>query len=105
MSEQHSLSLSLRRTQSGDIAARFQAISGFEFAPSEGKQSKKDKSIRASRQITVKGKQYEIWPHIKFGSKAPKILRVYFAFDENLKLIVIGHVGEHMKNATTKSMK
>ena len=89
----------------GDIATRFQEISGFEFARSEGKQSKKDNSIRASRRILVKGKQYEIWQHIKFGTKAPKLLRIHFAFDDDLNKIVIGHVGEHMKNATTKGMK
>ncbi len=89
----------------GDIATRFYNLSGFEFATSEGKQSKKDKSIRASRQITVNGKQYEIWPHIKFGNKPPKILRVYFAFDDDQKKIVIGHVGKHLKNATTRRKK
>ena len=97
--------LKFEEDQPVDIATRFQAISGFEFATSEGKQSKKDNSIRASRRITVKGKQYEIWPHIKFGNKPPKILRVYFAFDDDLKKIVIGHVGKHLKNATTRSMK
>ena len=97
--------LKFEEDKPGDIATRFQAISGFEFAMSEGKQSKKDNSIRASRRISVNGKQYEIWPHIKLGNKPPKILRVYFAFDDDLKKIVIGHVGKHLKNATTRSMK
>ena len=97
--------LKYREEQPGDIATRFQAASGFDYAMTEGKQSKADSSICASRRITVNGKQYEIWPHIKFGTKPPKMLRVHFAFDEDLKKIVIGYVGEHMKNATTRSMK
>ncbi len=97
--------LKFEEDQPGDIATSFYNLSGFEFAMSEGKQSKKDNSIRATRQISVNGKQYEIWPHIKFGNKPPKILRVYIAFDNDLKKIVIGHVGKHLKNATTRSMK
>lgn len=94
-----------KESQPGDTATRFQAISGFEYASSEGKQSKKDKSIRVSRRISVNGNHYELWPHIKLGNRPPKLLRVNFAFDEDQKKIVIGHVGMHLKNATTKSMK
>ncbi len=91
--------------KSGDIASQFQHISGFEYAKTEGKQSKADASICASRQITVNGKEYEIWPHIKWGTKPPKTLRVHFAFCEETKKIVIGYVGEHMRNATTRGIK
>lgn len=89
----------------GDIASQFQHASGFEYAKTEGKQSKADASICASRQITVNGKKYEIWPHIKWGTKPPKTLRIHFAFCEDSKKIVIGYVGEHMRNATTRGMK
>lgn len=91
--------------ESGDIAAKFQHASGLEYAKSEGKQSKADASICESRKITVNGKEYEIWPHIKWGSKPPKTLRVHFAFCEDSKKIIIGYVGEHMRNATTRGMK
>lgn len=91
--------------KTGDIASQFQNISGFEYAKTEGKQSKADSSICASRKINVNGKDYEIWPHIKWGSKPPKTLRVHFAFCEETKKIVIGYVGEHMRNSTTRTIK
>ena len=72
--------LKFEEDKPGDIATRFQAISGFEFAMSEGKQSKKDNSIRASRRISVNGKQYEIWPHIKLGNKPPQNTPRLFCF-------------------------
>jgi len=97
--------LKFENSDPGDIALQFQHASGFEYAKTEGKQSKGDASICASRKITVNSKSYEIWPHIKWGTKPPKTLRVHFAFCEDTKKIVIGYVGEHMRNATTRGMK
>lgn len=91
--------------ESGDIASQFQHTSGFEYAKTEGKQSKADSSICASRRITVNGHDYEIWPHIKFGTKPPKTLRIHFAFCEDSQKIVVGFVGSHMENATTRKVR
>ena len=54
------------------------------------------------RRIEHDGSEYDISPHIKHGSRAPKMLRIHFAFDEQNKRIVVGYVGEHMDTAGTK---
>lgn len=88
-----------------DVEKVFGERSQYEYAKTEGKQSKGDKSIRADRQITVNGKKYEIWAHVRWGNKSPKCLRVYLDYDEELKKIVIGYVGDHMPNAGSRKMK
>ncbi|MCS1412255.1 MAG: hypothetical protein M2R45_05460 [Verrucomicrobia subdivision 3 bacterium] len=84
----------------GDLAGEFEAQTGYEYAPTEGKASN-TKKIRRSRQIKVEGKQYEIWHHIKWGNRERKMLRVYFDFDEEFKKIIVGYVGPHLPNASS----
>ena len=92
------------KSYSGDLASAFESISGFEYAMTEGKQSKYDAAIRRSRLINVGGVSYEIWPHIKYGNKPTKMLRIHFAIDNHKKRLIIGYVGEHMENRTSKSI-
>lgn len=93
--------------ETGDIAKKFQERSGFIYAKTEGKTSKGDKDICKSRTISFEGCDFDIWPHIKHGKgvDASKLIRVHFAFDEDNRRIVIGYVGSHMPNATTRALK
>lgn len=90
---------------SGDIAKLFLERTGYEYAKTEGQNTKKDSSLRASRLIKVDGREYEIWPHIVYGNQEPKMLRVHFAYDDDLKRIIVGYVGPHMDNASTRKKR
>lgn len=87
-----------------NIAQSFTNKTGYEYACSEGKQSKADSNIRNTRKLNYEGKDYEIWAHIKSGNVEPKLLRIYFDYDEAEKKIIIGHIGAHMKNFTSKKI-
>jgi hypothetical protein len=90
---------------SGDIAKRFQEKAGYEYAKTEGQNTKKDSGLRSSRVVSVDGREYEIWPHIVYGNQEPKMLRVHFAYDDDLRKIIVGYVGPHMDNASTRKKR
>lgn len=85
--------------------ANFNVQSRFELAMSEGRNTKRDASLMAARRVQHERVAYDITPHLKWGNKEPKALRVYFAFDEGNRRIVVGHVGAHLANSTSKSIK
>ena len=80
----------------------FDATSQFELAMNEGKQTKKDARLMKLRKIAHKGKEYDITPHIKYGNKPPKMLRLHFAIDRDAKLLLIGHFGDHLDNYSSR---
>ncbi|MGJ8641743.1 MAG: hypothetical protein ACSHYA_20300, partial [Opitutaceae bacterium] len=88
-----------------DIAKCFEDISGYEYAKTEGPNSKNSSSIRQSRMISLDGRTYEIWSHIIHGNQEPKMLRVHFAYDDERKKIIVGYVGAHMENATSRKKR
>lgn len=96
--------LKFRTDEPGDIAKRFQEISGFEYCKTEGGKTKKDSTLSKLRIIKHEGSKYEIWPHIKKGNKSPKMIRVHFAFDEENERVIVGYVGLHMPNSTTRKI-
>lgn len=89
---------------SGEWNKRFQERTGIELAISEGKQTKADPALMRLRKVYHEGKEYDILPHIKWGTREPKILRIHYDFDAELQKVVIGYVGPHMKNYTSKQM-
>lgn len=89
----------------GDISKQFQERSGYEYARTEGKLTKADSKLKRLRKITHDGKEYEIWPHIKKGNDGSKMIRVHFDFDIDAKKILVGYVGLHMDNASTRGRK
>jgi hypothetical protein len=82
----------------------FREKTGYELAMSEGKQTQDDKKLMRLRKIVHDGREYDITPHVKHGNVEPKLVRVHFAFDEGAKKIVVGHVGRHIPNYTSKMM-
>lgn len=76
-----------------------------ELSMTEGRMTKRDSDLLKQREVIYKGKTYDVSPHLKFGTKQPKLLRLHFQFVENEKKIIIGHFGDHLNNHTTKSMK
>lgn len=97
--------LKFKTDQVGDIAKKFQEKSGFEYARSEGPQTKKNAALARLRKISHNGKNYEIWPHIKKGNEGNKMIRIHFDFDNDENKIVIGYVGLHMDNSSTRARK
>jgi hypothetical protein len=87
-----------------DLERRFLERSGYQLAMSEGRQTKRDASLMSLRQITHGGQAFDITPHIKWGNRPPKILRIHFAFDNQRRRFVLGWLGDHLDNATTKKI-
>ncbi|PWU09500.1 MAG: hypothetical protein C5B50_27365 [Verrucomicrobia bacterium] len=87
-----------------DWERTFRETTGYDLAMSEGKQTQDDKKLMRLRKISHDGREYDITPHVKHGNQEPRLVRVYFAFDEIGKRIVVGHIGRHIPNYTTKKM-
>lgn len=88
--------------QSKRLEEDFDAVSQFELAMNEGKQTKKDAKLMRLRKTTHKDREYDITPHIKYGNRAPKMLRLHFAIDRDARLLIIGHFGDHLDNYSTR---
>lgn len=89
----------------GDIEKRFKELSGYEYAKTEGQNTKNDSRLRQSRKFKHDGRDYELWSHIKHGIEEPKLIRVYFDYDDQNKKIIVGHVGAHLDNASTRKKR
>jgi hypothetical protein len=82
-----------------------QRAEGFEFARTEGKQTKKDKKLMATRKDTYDGREITAMKHIKKGNfkgDKSKSTRVYLELDNESGKILILHVGEHLPNYSTR---
>lgn len=79
-----------------------ESFSQFSLAMTEGKQTNKDAQLMALRQIQHFGNTYNITPHIKFGIKRPKMLRLHFAIKHSEAKLLIGHFGDHLETYTMK---
>lgn len=88
----------------GDIEHEFESSTVFEYAKGEGAQTTNNARLVQMRRFEFEGKQYEMWPHLKYGNKPGKQLRIHFAFDNDRQRIIVGYIGEHMDNATTRTM-
>lgn len=97
--------LKFESSESVDLEDCFKDKTGYALGMSEGRQTKRDSHLMALRQISHEGKVYDITPHVKWGTKPPKMLRIHFAFDEELRQIIVGYIGPHMDNATTRTRK
>ena len=51
---------------------------------------------------TYLGKRIVLGPHIRLGRGSPEACcRIYFYFDEEAGVCVVGHVGNHLSDRTT----
>lgn len=83
----------------------FKNATGFEITMSESRMTSRDANLANQRKRNYNGKIYDISPHIKWGTKPPKCLRLHFAFVEEEKKIMIGYFGEHLDNYSTRKLK
>jgi hypothetical protein len=87
----------------GALPTRFrEASGGIELSMTEGKATKADAKLVGARTISFDGRSWDIGAHIKFGTKAPRLLRVHFALDRENRRVIIGHCGDHLATAGTR---
>ena len=80
-------------------------ISGFDAPLNEGTNTRNDRKLMALRRIEFGGREYLIEPHLKYGNKDDeKSIRIYYAWDKDRRLLIIGHIGKHLDNATTRKL-
>ncbi|MDZ4055991.1 MAG: hypothetical protein U1D69_03345 [Polynucleobacter sp.] len=84
-----------------NVEAEFENRSGFGLTLKEGSQTRANRKLMALREDDWNGRAISIEPHAKIGTEAPNLLRVHYASLEHERLLVIGHIGDHMPNHTT----
>ena len=103
--ELHPLLLEQDELSAANVAELFTQKTGFELAWTETKQTKRDNKLMALRRIGYRGQQVDITPHVKWGNKPPKCLRVHFWVDRDGTQLVIGHCGDHLNTYGTHRRK
>lgn len=84
-----------------NVVAEFQDRSGFGLDLTEGRMTRDNRKLMALREDTWQGRRILIEPHTKIGTEAPNLLRIHYASLESERLLVIGHVGDHLPNRTS----
>lgn len=82
----------------------FKDKTGFDLAMTEGKMTKDDAKLMRLRRLSHGGRELDITPHVKHGNQEPKLVRIYFSFDDADRKIIVGHIGKHLANYTTKQL-
>ena len=82
-----------------DLEKEVEDKSGYTYAKGEGKQSNMDLQLMREREFFHNGRKFEKKAHLK--PKCRLDWRIYFDYDEVNQKIVIGHIGDHLDNATT----
>ena len=90
--------------QAADIEKNFDERSKYQLTMTEGKLTKRDSALMASRELVFEGDTIDITPHVKWGSSEPRMLRIYFAFHDVTNRIIIGHIGQHLPTAGTRKI-
>jgi len=93
-----------RDISTGEIEQQFRAETGFEVSFTESKSTKANKRLMRLRKIEYAGRELEIVPHVKYGNRPPKCLRVHFAADRTDGIIVVGYCGDHLETSGTRRM-
>lgn len=82
-----------------------ETLAGFDVALSEGRETRKNPQLMRLRELSIDGKQYSIEPHLKKGSKDDSdSIRIYYAWDGESQKIVLGSIGKHLTNYTSRSI-
>jgi len=87
-----------------DLEGAFRARTGYVLSMREGKQTQADARLMRLRRLQHGEQEYDMTPHVKHGTQEPRLVRIHFNFDEPSRRIVVGHIGRHLPNYTTKKM-
>jgi hypothetical protein len=85
-----------------DFQKPFKDATGLDLSMTEGKMTKNDKRMTATRRDTYEGRQIDITPHLKYGTDDPKLLRIHFFIDEPNRRFIVGHCGGHLDTYGTR---
>lgn len=83
----------------------FGSKSNFEVTFREGTATNRDPKFAKMRTDVFEGEKIDITPHLKYGNKSPKLLRIHFAVHSSSKKLIIGHVGDHLDNYSTRKKR
>ena len=84
------------------VADTFKNRTKFDLTWTESKETKRDNRLMAKRRLMHEGVELDITPHVKWGNTAPRLLRVHFCVDRDLKRLIIGHSGDHLDTYGTR---
>ncbi len=86
-----------------NIEREFRDRTGLEIALGETSETRKDRELRRLRTMEMAGRTFDISPHVKFGVREPRLLRVHYAVHRGV--ILVGHCGDHLETAGTRRMR
>ncbi|MGI6670074.1 MAG: hypothetical protein ACOX58_00570 [Christensenellales bacterium] len=95
-------------TQSGDIEKIFDdQVSGFTLARGHGKATRKDASLMRQYMDYYEEEEISIEAHIRRGNsdRDLKSIRLYFYFCPKRNKIIIGYIGNHLENYSSRKVK
>lgn len=86
-----------------NLLQTFRAHTGIELTLTEGELTKHSARLRDLRyDFDDTGQPIDITPHLKFGVRPPRLLRIHFAIDRDRRLLIIGHCGDHLETAGSR---
>lgn len=89
------------RSVEGEFTECFKSLTGFDLAHKEGSLTKKNKDMMRQRECIYEGKSYMADAHIK-GRNSSIGFRLYYAWDAERKLLIVGHCGHHLETTGTR---
>lgn len=87
---------------SSNIPRDFCNLTGFGLALTESSATRADPELIRERLVNYGNRLLYAEGHVKYGNRAPHILRVHYVFPEGSPQIVISHVGDHLETAGTR---
>lgn len=89
-----------------NLKNEYKRLTGWDYVPGEGKQTRADKSYMALRNDEYKGQKINIEAHIRQGNKdnSTDNIRVYFAYIPEIRKIIVGHCGVHLENYSSQKI-
>jgi hypothetical protein len=96
----------LHRENCSQIEKEYKEKTGWDVKRGEGAMTRADKRLMRMRKDTYRGKEIDIEKHVGAGNRVndPESIRVYYCYDKETKMIIIGHCGSHIPNFTTQSL-
>lgn len=85
-----------------NLEKEFRDRTGFELAITETSATKELAEAVRQRMVRYGDRYLFAGAHVKYGNRAPKLLRVHFTYRSGSPLIVVGHVGDHLETAGTR---
>lgn len=105
----YALAEHLHRLAYDEYSPNFEAVfnstvKDFSLALTETGQTRRDSALMAMRRLEWQGQSWDITPHLKYGTRLPRLLRLHFAFDNESRRFIIGHFGEHLDTSSTRRL-